>query len=215
MNFNNWLQSRLTAHGYPVGAIDGIVGSKTIKALYSFLSATKLTDGDFIEIAAKLDAKPETAPTPVSGEMKTSANGRKLIAEHEGNMLTAYQDSVGVWTIGVGHTSAAGAPVVTKGMKITAAQSDEILSRDLANTEKEVRDLLKVSVTQNEFDALVSLGFNIGGTALGKSTLIRKLNAGDWAGAADQFLVWNKAKGRVLAGLTKRRKAERTLFLSK
>ncbi|MBD8555570.1 lysozyme [Rhizobium sp. CFBP 8762] len=147
--------------------------------------------------------------------MKTSANGRKLIAEHEGNMLTAYQDSVGVWTIGVGHTSAAGAPVVTKGMKITAAQSDEILSRDLANTEKEVRDLLKVSVTQNEFDALVSLGFNIGGTALGKSTLIRKLNAGDWAGAADQFLVWNKAKGRVLAGLTKRRKAERTLFLSK
>ncbi|MBD8556278.1 lysozyme [Rhizobium sp. CFBP 8762] len=147
--------------------------------------------------------------------MKTSANGRKLIAEHEGNMLTAYQDSVGVWTIGVGHTSAAGAPVVTKGMKITAAQSDEILSRDLANTEKEVRDLLKVDVTQNEFDALVSLGFNIGGTALGKSTLIRKLNAGDWAGAADQFLVWNKAKGRVLAGLTKRRKAERTLFLSK
>ncbi|WP_244651262.1 lysozyme [Rhizobium sp. CFBP 8762] len=215
MNFNTWLQSRLTAHGYPVGAIDGIVGGKTIKALYSFLSATKLTDGDFIEIAAKLDAQPETAPAPVSGGMKTSANGRKLIAEHEGNMLTAYQDSVGVWTIGVGHTSAAGAPVVTKGMKITAAQSDEILSRDLANTEKEVRDLLKVDVTQNEFDALVSLGFNIGGTALGKSTLIRKLNAGDWAGAADQFLVWNKAKGRVLAGLTKRRKAERTLFLSK
>lgn len=146
--------------------------------------------------------------------MKTSAAGRKALAQREGNKLTAYLDSVNVLTIGVGHTSRAGPPKVTKGMKITAAESDEILSRDLATFEKAVNDAVKVPLSQNEFDALVSLAFNIGGGAFKKSTLVRKLNAGDRSGAADAFRSWNKAGGKALKGLTTRREAERKQFLS-
>lgn len=147
--------------------------------------------------------------------MKTSAAGRAAITQREGCELTAYQDSVGIWTIGVGHTSAAGAPAVRKGMKITKAEADEILSRDLALFEKAVNAAVKVPLNQNEFDALVSLAFNIGAGAFKKSTLVKKLNAGDKAGAADQFLRWNKAGGRVLKGLVKRREAERKQFLTR
>jgi lysozyme len=150
--------------------------------------------------------------------LRTSAAGRKAIAQHEGTRLTAYLDSVGVWTIGVGHTAAAGAPAPKKGMKITAAECDEILARDLAAVEADVNRLVKVPITQNQFDALVSLVFNIGGTAFRKSSLLKKLNAGDVAGAGAQFLVWNKGtvKGKKVAikGLTTRRQAERALFLT-
>lgn len=149
--------------------------------------------------------------------MKTSPAGRAAIARREGNLLTAYQDSKGIWTIGVGHTSAAGDPKVTKGLKITAAQSDEILSRDLAGVEKTINRAIKVPLNQNEFDALVSFVFNVGGAAFRNSSLLRKLNAGDRQGAADQFLVWNKitkgGKKVVLDGLTRRRKEERVQFL--
>jgi len=144
--------------------------------------------------------------------MKTSANGRKEIALREGNILKTYKDSVGVLTIGVGHTSAAGLPKVTAGMTITAAESDEILSRDLGAVEKEIDKLVKVPLTQNQFDALVSLVFNIGGTAFKNSTLLRKLNAKDYAGAAEQFLVWSRA-GNLKTLLLPRRKKERLQFL--
>ncbi|RWX79359.1 hypothetical protein EPK99_06360 [Neorhizobium lilium] len=150
--------------------------------------------------------------------MRTSAAGRKAIAAHEGNKLTAYLDSVGVLTIGVGHTTAAGPPEVKKGMKITDAQSDEILTRDLAAVEADINRLVKVPVNQSQFDALVSLVFNIGGTAFRKSTLLKKLNAGDTAGAAEQFLVLNKGtvngKKVAIKGLTTRRQNERKQFLS-
>ncbi len=150
--------------------------------------------------------------------MQTSAAGRAAIKQREGVVLTAYLDSVGIWTIGVGHTSAAGAPKVSSGMKITAAEADEILSRDLAVFEAAVSSAVRVNLTQNEFDALVSLAFNIGAGAFKKSTLIKKLNAGDRMGAADQFLVWNKGtvngKKVAIKGLTTRRTAERKQFLS-
>jgi len=145
--------------------------------------------------------------------MKTSPSGRAAVAAREGNVLTAYRDSVGILTIGVGHTSAAGAPRVVPGLKITAAESDEILSRDLAKFEASVSNAVRVPLNQNEFDALVSLAFNIGGGAFAGSTLVRKLNAGDLVGAANQFLVWNKAGGKVLKGLATRREAERKQFL--
>jgi len=145
--------------------------------------------------------------------MKTSPAGRAAIAAREGNVLTAYRDSVGILTIGVGHTSAAGAPQVAVGLKISAAESDAILSRDLAKFEAAVSNAVKVPLNQNEFDALVSLSFNIGGGAFSGSTLVRKLNAGDRAGAANQFLVWNKAGGKTLKGLSTRREAERKQFL--
>jgi len=150
--------------------------------------------------------------------MKTSAKGRKLIEQREGVELKAYKDSAGILTIGVGHTSAAGAPKVTAGMKITVQEASDILTRDLAIFEKAVTDAVKVPLNQNEFDALVSFAFNIGGGALKLSTLVKRLNAGDRKAAADQFLVWNKitvnGKKQVLNGLTIRREAERKQFLT-
>lgn len=149
--------------------------------------------------------------------LKTSAAGRKAITRHEGVRLTAYPDpgTGGVpWTIGVGHTSRAGPPKVVKGMRITAAEADAILSRDLATFEKAVNAAVKVPLNQNEFDALVSLAFNIGSGALKRSSVIKRLNAGDRDGAADAFLMWNKAGGQVLKGLANRREDERKLFLT-
>ncbi|WP_080641689.1 lysozyme [Brucella anthropi] len=150
--------------------------------------------------------------------MKTSAAGRKLIEQREGVELTAYKDSAGIWTIGVGHTSAAGAPKVVAGMKITAARASEILSRDLTTFEAAVSAAVKVPLNQNEFDALVSFAFNVGAGAFKGSTLLKRLNTGDRQAAADQFLVWNKitvnGKKQVLKGLTIRREAERKQFLT-
>lgn len=124
--------------------------------------------------------------------MKTSAAGRAAIAQREGNKLKAYRDTKGIWTIGVGHTAAAGAPAPKAGMTITAAQSDEILSRDLADTEAAVNSAIKVPVSQKQFDAMVSLAFNIGSGGFKKSTVVKRLNAGDVAGAASAFMMWNK-----------------------
>lgn len=144
--------------------------------------------------------------------MKTSDKGVALIKAHEGLRLTAYADPVGVWTIGYGHTTAAGPPKVERGMKITDAGADAILRQDLAKFEGYVSSAVKVPLNQNEFDALVSFTFNLGPGNLRSSTLLKKLNAGDRAGAADEFLKWTKAGGKTLPGLVKRREAERALF---
>ena len=136
------------------------------------------------------------------------------IKGHEGLRLVAYLDSVGVWTIGYGDTG----PGVVKGLVITKAQAEERLRKRLVEFEGHVNRAVKVRLTQNQFDALVSLVYNIGPTNFNNSTLLRKLNAGDYVGAADQFLVWNKGRvdGKlvVIDGLTNRRKAERQLFVS-
>lgn len=144
--------------------------------------------------------------------MKTSTIGRSLIPEFEGLRLTAYRCSAGVLTIGVGHTSAAGAPKVVAGMTITRAEADAILSRDLTKFEAAVSKAVRVPVNQNQFDALVSLAFNIGERAFGRSTLMKRLNASDFQGAAEQFGRWNKVNGKTVAGLTRRRAAEAKLF---
>lgn len=136
------------------------------------------------------------------------------IRGHEALRLVAYLDSVGRWTVGYGDTG----PDVVKGLVITKEQAEERLRGRLVEFEGYVNRLVKVSLTQNQFDALVSLVYNIGPTNFSSSTLLRKLNAGDYAGAADQFLVWNKGRvdGKlvVIDGLTNRRKAERQLFVS-
>lgn len=144
--------------------------------------------------------------------MQTSPAGRAFIGLHEGLRLATYRDAVGVPTIGFGHTAAAGPPVPTYGMTITAAEADAILGRDLAKFEAAVDRLVTVPMAQREFDALVSFAFNLGEGNLAKSTLLRKLNAGDKAGAAAEFPKWNKAGGKVLAGLTRRRAEERMMF---
>lgn len=153
-----------------------------------------------------------TMPTKMSAACR-----RKITEPSEGRRLKAYCDSGGVWTIGYGHTSRAGAPKVVAGMKITAAEADEILSRDLGLFEGGVAEALrkaKGEVLQHEFDALVDLAFNIGLGAFRASSLLRAYLAGDKARAAEKFLDWNKAGGRVLPGLVARRKRERAWFLT-
>lgn len=142
--------------------------------------------------------------------MKTSQKGIDLIKEFEGTVLKVYKDAVGLPTIGIGHLIKKGEQFTT----ITQQQAEELLAKDLKQFEEGVSTSVKVALTQNQFDALVSFAFNLGVGNLNSSTLLKKLNAGDIQGAADQFPRWNKAGGRTLAGLTRRRLAEKELFLS-
>jgi lysozyme len=146
--------------------------------------------------------------------VKVNAAGLDLIKSFEGLRLKAYKCSAGVDTIGYGHTSAAGAPVVKAGMKITAAEAEKILARDLGKYEQAVDKVVTVKPTPNQFSAMVSLCYNIGPGNFAGSSVVRRLNAGDVKGAAEAFLLWNKVHGRALAGLTRRREAERKLFLT-
>lgn len=144
--------------------------------------------------------------------MKTSADGRRRIAAREGVKLKRYRDSVGIWTIGTGHTAAAGPPDPNVVKTITMAENDAILARDLAKFEAGVDAAIKRPMTQNQFDAFVSLAFNIGIGAFSKSSVARRFNAGDAAGAAAAFMLWTKAGGRVLQGLVNRRHSEMAQF---
>jgi len=146
--------------------------------------------------------------------MQTSSRGIALIKEFEGCRLTAYQDSVGVWTIGYGWTYPVDGKSIKRGMTIDQATADRLLKTGLVGYENDILKLVKVKLNQGQFDALVSFTYNLGARALSTSTLLKKLNAGDCRGAADEFPRWNKAGGQVLAGLTNRRAAERSLFLS-
>lgn len=146
--------------------------------------------------------------------MRASENGINLIKQFEGCRLTAYQDSVGVWTIGYGWTQSVDGNPVAKGMVITQQKADDLLKQGVVQYENGVNSLVKVQLNQNQFDALVDFAYNLGVNALRGSTLLKKLNAGDYAGAANEFTKWNKAGGKELAGLTRRREAEKSLFLS-
>lgn len=148
---------------------------------------------------------------------KTKFSDLLIIKAHEGLRLEAYLPTPNDrWTIGYGHTATA-----KKGMKITPKQAEELLEQDIVWVEKVIADKVKVPLNQNQYDALGSLIYNIGATAFAKSTVLRKLNLGDYQGAADAFLMWNKQKNQstgkmqVLKGLTHRREKERALFLRK
>lgn len=147
--------------------------------------------------------------------MTTSKVGIDLISSYEKTLLEAYDDGVGVWTIGTGTTVYPNGQKVKKGDTCTPTQAKTYFAHDLNRFEASVNNLVKVPISQNQFDALVSLTYNIGESAFKKSTLLAKLNKGDFTGAADQFLVWNKGGGKVLNGLVRRRAAERALFLKK
>lgn len=149
--------------------------------------------------------------------------GRSLIERHEGLRLTTYDDldphrvlgpgdkPKGTLTIGYGCTDPAVAYI---GNTITVDLARQLLATDLRESEEDVAAAVTASLNDNEFAALVSLAFNIGGSAFAKSTLVRKLNAGDIVGAAAEFPRWNKSKGKVLAGLVRRRADEQALFLT-
>lgn len=144
--------------------------------------------------------------------MKISNTGIELIKFFEGWRLKPYYDPVGIATCGAGHTKIA-QELMDAGITLTEEQGLKLLDYDLIDASEAVNDNVRITLTQNQFDALVSFAFNLGCGNLAKSTLLKKLNASDYAGAAEQFLVWNKAGGKVLPGLTKRRAAEKALFL--
>lgn len=134
----------------------------------------------------------------------------KFVGNFEGCRLTAYLDAGGVWTIGYGQTGLRG----IQGMTITQEQADAYLAVSLRKAEDAVRRYTEVELTDYQQAALTSLVFNIGVGAYRKSTLLRKLNAGDYNGAALEFTRWNKVNGKPLMGLIKRRAAEQHLFQS-
>jgi lysozyme len=138
-----------------------------------------------------------------------------LVKEFEGLRLKAYKDAVGVWTIGYGTTAAAGLGIVPKaGMVITEAEAEGYLIKGLEKFAASIRPKITAPINDNEFGAFLSLAYNIGPGAFAKSSALKKFNAGDKAGAANAILLWNKAGGKVLAGLTRRRGRERELFLT-
>lgn len=143
--------------------------------------------------------------------MKIGEKGLKLIKEFEGCILKQYKDAVGLWTIGWGHLIKEGEQFPSR---ITQEEADSLLLKDLRIFEEGVSRLVRVPLSQNQFDALVSFSFNVGLGALERSTLLKKLNQGKVGETAEEFKKWNKAGGKVLRGLTRRRSAEEALFKS-
>ena len=147
-------------------------------------------------------------------EMSVSNLGVDLICGFEGKRLVAYDDGVGVWTIGFGTTIYPNGIKVKKGDTCTEAQAKSYMAHDLKKFEQAVNGAVNIPLNQNQFDALVSLAYNIGTGAFNKSTLVKKLNAGDIRGAADQFDVWINAGGKRMQGLVNRRAREKALYLA-
>ena len=145
--------------------------------------------------------------------MSVSNKGVDLICEFEGKRLVAYDDGVGVWTIGFGTIKYHNGVRVKKGDTCTLDQAKEYMRHDLIEFEHTVNSSVKVPLNQNQFDALVSLAYNIGSNAFKSSTLVKKLNTGDYQGAADQFDVWVNGGGKRIQGLVNRRDREKLLFL--
>lgn len=146
--------------------------------------------------------------------MNISKIGIDLIKSFEGCQLKAYLCPGGVWTIGWGTTEPINGVKPHEGMTITQKQADDLLIKNLKSYESAVNKYVKVTINQNQYDALVSFTYNCGCGALQKSTLLQYINQGKYEDAANQFDLWNKAAGKVLVGLTRRRAAEKKLFLT-
>ena len=144
--------------------------------------------------------------------MRVSRAGLELIKKFEGLRTKAYKCPANVWTIGFGHTSAAGDPVVNSDLVITKEQAELILIRDVQKYEDGVRDLVQIGITQGQFDALVSFAYNAGVHRLAGSTLLKRVNAGRFDEVPAEFMKWTKGGGRDLPGLIRRRRAEVKLW---
>ena len=190
-----------------------------MKHIFDFLrkiSGGKLTQKQ-VDAADKLIATAYDDLNDVLGiaadEMHVSPSGVDLICNFEGLELKAYDDGVGVWTIGFGTTKYPNGIRVKKGDTCTLDQAKAYMQNDLKSFEQTVNNTVKVPLNQNQFDALVSLAYNIGSTAFKNSTLVKRLNEGNYKAAANQFNVWVNAGGKRMQGLVNRRAAESTLFL--
>jgi lysozyme len=155
------------------------------------------------------EAAPTTEIPQSRGGKHINDRGLQVLTTFEGCELESYDDGVGVWTIGYGHTAG-----VVPGIKITQAEAEEFLRQDLAEFESYVTDLVQVDLSSDQFSALVCFCYNTGPEAFSDSTLLKRLNTGDFAEAANQFPRWNKGGGEPMLGLTRRRLAEQALFQS-
>lgn len=184
--------------------------TETQRQVTALFEALKFTTATTFSVASP-DKQPPDVPTR-RGNRQINEEGFKLLTTFEGCKLKAYDDGGGVWTIGYGHTKG-----VVPGMTITQAQAEQFLHEDLERFQSYVEEAVQVEVNEDQFSALVCFCFNVGPgiEGFGGSTLLRKLNAGDDAGAAEQFPRWNKVNGEPWLGLTRRRLAEQALFLSK
>jgi lysozyme len=191
-------QEALKARGYYTGELDNWAGPRYQDALHAF----------------QMELTPEPLSDPTNLHRDIHAEGVELIKHFEGLFLEAYKCPAGVYTVGYGHTGLKHKDgTVYPGRKVTKEEAEALLRYDLDVFEGRVMRLVTVPLNDDEFAALVSFDFNTGGLA--DSTLRRKLNAGDHSGAASEFARWNKAGGKTLAGLTRRRTAEAKLFLGK
>lgn len=180
----------------------------------NFFDAARIIAGGKLTQAQVDDLNKVVDKLAPSG-MTTSDVGVNLISGFEDTRFKAYDDGVGVWTIGIGTTIYPNGVKVKQSDTCTPEQAKAYFKHDLAKFEKTVNESVTVPLTQNQFDALVSLTYNIGSGAFKDSTLLKLVNKGDYQGAADQFPLWKKAKGKILNGLITRRAAERALFLKK
>lgn len=181
-------------------AVDGDPGPKTREALEKFN-------------VIMMVSTPKEQPKPVTESRLAPA--LKLIKEFEGCHLKAYKDPIGIPTIGWGSIRHPDGRKVQMGDVLTQAQADEYLMHEVSKFAGHVDALVTRQIPNNAFCALVSFAYNVGEGNLGKSTLLKKLNGGSSLEVvAAEFAKWNKAAGKVLAGLTRRRAAERKLFLS-
>lgn len=190
-----------------------------MKHIFDFLrkiSGGKLTQKQ-VDAADKLIATAYDDLNDMLGiaidEMHISPSGIDLIRNFESLRLNAYDDGVGVWTIGFGTTKYPNGTRVKKGDTCTLDQAKAYMHNDLKAFEQTVSSAVKVPINQNQFDALVSLAYNIGSTAFKNSTLVKRLNEGNYKAAAEQFGLWVNARGKRLQGLVNRRAIEKALFL--
>lgn len=147
--------------------------------------------------------------------MKINDKGIALIKSFEGCKLKAYQDSVGIWTVGYGATFYQDGSKIKSGDTLTQQQADELLSYHVDLFAEKVKPLIKGELSDNQFSALVSFAFNLGAGALSKSTLLKKVNANpEDESIRAEFAKWDKAGGKQLRGLTRRRKAEADIYFS-
>lgn len=143
--------------------------------------------------------------------MRISPNGLKKLMEWEGCVLHVYKDAAGLPTIGVGHLIRKGEDFSTG---LTTEQAQDLLQKDLVRFESVVNEKVKVPLTQNQYDALVSFAFNVGDGAFRQSTLLKRLNAGDYDAVSDQLMRWTKAGGKTCDGLIVRRRNEVKLWIA-
>ena len=143
----------------------------------------------------------------IRNKMKISEDGLELIKKFEGCETTAYQDSVGVWTIGFGHTKG-----VEEGQTCSIEDAESMLAEEMDEYEGYINNMVKVELQQHEFDALVAWVYNLGPTNLGESTMLKVLNGGQFDRVPDEMNRWTRAGGKILEGLVRRRQAESLMF---